>query len=174
MNDTAARRGQSELLYIIVIVLIVVVVALFLYGTRAEQTVRTAEQFGSAEVRYESDVHLENLHDLSLIVPRQQNPDLVQVLVYACGVGDESGGFNYTRSTTLPIKFRTEDDIESVMDEIIVGQYYLEMECDEDGDRVLEVGSEPGPDVDNVVVTRILVPRIEGGVTTARLHRWFE
>lgn len=163
------RPGLGELMQLMILVLLVAVITLFLYDLQTRTGAETVDALTDAGTAYEGHVILQNLHDLDLIVPHQANPDLVQVLIYACDYGDEEEGYEYTVSPTAPIQFQTEEDIEAVLDETMHGSYYLDMECE--GDRHIQIGDEPPADAE-ILVAPVQVPLPRGGTTTAYLHQW--
>ncbi len=174
VNKThTSRNGIGEILQLMLLVLIIAVIALLLYDTQVRSTGETADVLADTTTVYGGHVTLQNLHDLSLIVPHQQNPSLVQVLIYACDYGKEEEGYGYTVSPSEPIQFQTEEDIKAVLDETIPGNYYLRLPCDKEEERVITIGEEPPANAE-VLGAPIRVPLPQGTVTTAFLYRWRE
>lgn len=172
-NDTppGTRQGLGEMLQLMLIVLLIAIVALLLYDTQTRATTDTVDVMADTTTVYGGHLTLQNIHDLSLIVPHQQNPDLISVMIYACAYGDADEGYEYTISPSAPIQFQTEEDIQAVLDETIPGNYYLKLPCDEEEKHVITFGEEP-PQTAEVLGAPIRVPLPRGGTTTALLYRW--
>jgi len=116
-------------------------------------------------------MEVQNLNEITMMVPGESNIELLTVLMYGCVYGEQDDDYEYTISPTDQIRFEAGNDVQEVLDETIPGRYYLRMECS--GDRVVTAGEDPPEDA-QVIGSTFDVPLPDGGTTTAYLYRWRE
>lgn len=153
-------------------VLIVVVAMIMLFNTQISATEENIETLTRATSAETNNMNVQNLNDITMMVPNQQNVELVKILIFGCIYGDEDEDYEFTISPTDNVDFQAGDDVEEVLDQTIPGDYYLEMDCGETLDRQIQAGREPPEDAEEVIGSRFDVPLPNGETGSALLYRW--